>query len=233
MNPSEKLGNPLPPSSTEAILESISDGVFTVDRNWRITSFNRAAETITGIARQEAVGRRCSDVFRSSMCETECALYHTLQTGEPVFERQVQPAGGRARLLPQRVIPALRKVNQARVVAEIHRLQLGMVLDTQIAQDEAVAKVQKAVGRQLMMTSDLKRPALVSSSGVFYGTIVRDVRWSGKPFPGAKIDGHMVTVPNVGRIFFGELLMSSLELGSPLGGYVGGGDVGSNGSWYP
>ena len=37
---------------TEAILESISDGVFTVDANWRITSFNRAAETITGISRK-------------------------------------------------------------------------------------------------------------------------------------------------------------------------------------
>ena len=31
---------------TEAILESISDGVFTVDLDWRITSFNRAAEEI-------------------------------------------------------------------------------------------------------------------------------------------------------------------------------------------
>ncbi|HQM53401.1 MAG TPA: PAS domain-containing protein, partial [bacterium] len=29
---------------TGAILESISDGVFTVDDTWRITSFNRAAE---------------------------------------------------------------------------------------------------------------------------------------------------------------------------------------------
>ena len=39
---------------TEAILESISDGVFTVDRQWRVTSFNRAAEQITGVERREA-----------------------------------------------------------------------------------------------------------------------------------------------------------------------------------
>ena len=45
------------PASTEAILESISDGVFTVDAEWRVTSFNRAAEEITGISRSEAVGR--------------------------------------------------------------------------------------------------------------------------------------------------------------------------------
>ena len=47
-------------ASTEAILESISDGVFTVDSDWLVTSFNRAAEEITGILRHEAVGRPCS-----------------------------------------------------------------------------------------------------------------------------------------------------------------------------
>lgn len=69
---------------TEAILESISDGVFTVDEDWRVTSFNRAAEQITGVSREEAIGRRCSDVFRSSMCGATCALQQTLDTGKPI-----------------------------------------------------------------------------------------------------------------------------------------------------
>lgn len=72
---------------TDAILESISDGVFTVDLDWRITSFNRAAEEITGIARQDAIGRYCSDVFRSNMCETDCALRKTLKSGKPIIGR--------------------------------------------------------------------------------------------------------------------------------------------------
>jgi len=70
---------------TRAILESISDGVFTVDLDWRITSFNRAAERITGIPREEAIGRLCSEVLRSSMCESDCALRSTLETGRPVI----------------------------------------------------------------------------------------------------------------------------------------------------
>ncbi len=70
-----------------AILESISDGVFTVDSNWQITYFNRAAEAITGVSRQEALGQRCSEVFRASMCETDCALRQTLLSGEPVIDR--------------------------------------------------------------------------------------------------------------------------------------------------
>ena len=76
-------GNPV--AQTEAILESISDGVFTVDGDWCITSFNRAAEEITGIPREEAIGRRCSDVFRSSMCGENCPLKKTIRTGKPII----------------------------------------------------------------------------------------------------------------------------------------------------
>jgi PAS domain S-box-containing protein len=72
------------PAPTEAILESISDGVFTVDLDWRVTSFNRAAEQITGVAKADAVGRPCADVFRSSMCGEDCALRQTLRSGRPI-----------------------------------------------------------------------------------------------------------------------------------------------------
>jgi len=83
-----KRNDPIKPSTaTEAILESISDGVFTVDLEWRITSFNRAAETITGVSRKEAIGRSCCEVFRSSMCETDCALRRTLKSGRPIIGR--------------------------------------------------------------------------------------------------------------------------------------------------
>lgn len=83
-------------AQTDTILESISDGVFTVDLNWRVTSFNRAAEEITGIPRGEALGRFCSEVFKSSMCEAECALQQTLKNGKPVINKSgyIIDAGG-------------------------------------------------------------------------------------------------------------------------------------------
>ena len=52
----------------QIILDSIADGVFTVDLEWRITSFNEAAEKITGIPREEAIGRLCHDVLRANLC---------------------------------------------------------------------------------------------------------------------------------------------------------------------
>jgi len=73
----------------DVILESIADGVFTVDLDWRITSFNRAAESITGVPRESAIGQRCYDVFRASICENECALKETLQTGRPTLNKAI------------------------------------------------------------------------------------------------------------------------------------------------
>ncbi len=71
------------------ICDSISDGVFTVDEEWRITTFNRAAAEITGIPADEAIGQRCCDIFRSNICETECALRKTLATGRPVIGKMI------------------------------------------------------------------------------------------------------------------------------------------------
>jgi PAS domain S-box-containing protein len=64
-------------------LESISDGVFTIDSSKRITSFNRAAEEITGFKGEETIGQYCFDIFRADICEKKCALDETLSSGKP------------------------------------------------------------------------------------------------------------------------------------------------------
>jgi len=68
----------------QIILDSIADAVFTVDLDWRITSFNRAAENITGIRKSDAMGRRCSEVLRANVCETNCILRETFDTQKAV-----------------------------------------------------------------------------------------------------------------------------------------------------
>jgi PAS domain S-box-containing protein len=124
-----------PTVATEAILESISDGVFTVDREWRVTSFNRAAELITGVARGDAIGRRCSDVFRASMCETACALRHTMETGATVVNRATFIINAEGKRIPISVSTALLRDEHGEVVggAETFRdLSLIEELRTQI-----------------------------------------------------------------------------------------------------
>jgi len=71
------------------ILDNITDGVYALDLSWRITYFNRAAEKITGIPINEAIGRPCFEVFRSSVCESNCVLRETMDTGSPILNRPI------------------------------------------------------------------------------------------------------------------------------------------------
>ena len=87
-------------SENEIILESISDGVFTVDHNWRIMTFNRAAEEITGTKREEAVGRYCWEVFRSNMCEGDCALKRTMKEGKSFVSSSAYIINNRQKRIP-------------------------------------------------------------------------------------------------------------------------------------
>jgi PAS domain S-box-containing protein len=101
------------------ILDSVADGVFTVDGEFRVTSFNRAAEEITGVPREEALGRPCCEVFRASICEARCALKETMQTGRPVVNRPVyilRPDGER---VPISVSTALLKDRQGNVLGGV------------------------------------------------------------------------------------------------------------------
>jgi len=100
---------------TEAILESISDGVLSVDTNWRIASFNRAAEEITGISRKNAIGRLCADIFRSSMCGKNCPLRETLKTGKSVVGKSGYIIDANKNRVPVSVSTALIRDNKGRI----------------------------------------------------------------------------------------------------------------------
>ncbi len=73
---------------SQAILDSLSEGVFTVDTDWRITSFNRSAEEITGVLRAEALGQLCSDVLHSTLCERHCPIRQALAHQKSVVDRR-------------------------------------------------------------------------------------------------------------------------------------------------
>jgi hypothetical protein len=81
---------------------------------------------------------------------------------------------------------------------------------------------------------------LLHACGTIHATIVRSIRWAGAPYPGATIDHNSITVPDFGKIFFGELIITDLsrrltlmrlELGSPDGGTVAATDVETTGIW--
>ncbi len=89
------------------ILDSIADGVFTVDKHWRITSFNSAAEKVTGVSRNDALGQLCKDVLKADICEKNCCLRATMKTGEQIINKKVYIINAEGRKLPISISTAL------------------------------------------------------------------------------------------------------------------------------
>jgi len=84
----------------QTILSCIADGVFTIDRDWRITSFNKAAERITGIPAAQAIGKKCSEVFHADICERGCAIRQTLDTRRDLIDVRAKILNSRGQSVP-------------------------------------------------------------------------------------------------------------------------------------
>jgi diguanylate cyclase (GGDEF)-like protein/PAS domain S-box-containing protein len=71
------------------ILDAMADGVYFVDRERRVTYWNRAAERLSGYSAGEVLGRRCADnilrhvdVLGAPLCVRGCPLAATMDDGE-------------------------------------------------------------------------------------------------------------------------------------------------------
>ncbi len=106
-------------SCQDVILDSINEGVFTVDSDWRITSFNRAAQKITGIKRKDAIGHHCSEVFRASICENNCAIKRVLATGRPTVKSNVHIINATGDRIPIKISAAVLRDSDGRVIGGV------------------------------------------------------------------------------------------------------------------
>lgn len=136
----------------DVILDSINEGVFTVDLNWCITSFNRAAERITGITREEAIGKPCSAVFHADICQTACALKQTFDTRCPVVNGTAYIEKQWGERIPIRISAAILKDDNGSVMGGVESFQdLSRVEELQ-KKLESRYTFEDIVGRSATMT---------------------------------------------------------------------------------
>jgi PAS domain S-box-containing protein len=76
------------PEEIRQILDQLPDGLVTMDKKGRVTYFNEAAERITGIPMDMALGMHCRELFQSTTCETEGALHRNGQGGKNLYDRE-------------------------------------------------------------------------------------------------------------------------------------------------
>ena len=71
------------------VLDVVDHGIFTVDRAGNITSFNRAAERITGHDEEDVLGRQCAEIFRTELCRSGCPLKQSIHSRDPIQDHEV------------------------------------------------------------------------------------------------------------------------------------------------
>ena len=103
----------------DVILDSIADGVFTVDGDWNITSFNRAAEQITGIPHEQAIGQKCFDVFHANICQAACALRETMQSGRQRVDRRINILDSRGERIPVSISTSVLRNENGEVIGGV------------------------------------------------------------------------------------------------------------------
>lgn len=221
--PSPSIPADAAPEQFETVLNSISDGVFAVDGEWRITCFNSAAERTTGVRREEALGRCCRDVLRSDICDRACALRYTMETGRAVVNLPIHIRGEHGRRVPVTISTALLKDGDGRVIGGVETFRdLDLVRDL-LREIDAT----NGAGRILTADPNLQQvldvaPTIAASdstvliegeSGTGKGLLAREIhRLSGR------CDGPMVTI-NCGAI--PEHLLESELFGYKAGAFTG------------
>ena len=79
----------MPRLTYHRLVEELPEGLFTIDANWKITNFNRAAAAITGYTRQETLGRQCWEIFRSAECRKKCPMRVAMERAQPQTEIEI------------------------------------------------------------------------------------------------------------------------------------------------
>ncbi|MCK5044925.1 sigma 54-interacting transcriptional regulator, partial [Candidatus Parcubacteria bacterium] len=134
----------------QIILDSIADGVFTVNLDLRITSFNKGSEEITGIPREEAIGRPCFEILKASICETQCLIQKTIKRKKPITNRPVYILRADKKRILISVTTALLKDSQGKIIGGVETFKdltavnnLRKALRKQHSFDDIISKSEK------------------------------------------------------------------------------------------
>ena len=150
------------------IIDSMADGVFTMDANGRISSWNRSMERISGYNAQEAIGQTC-ELFRFSRCfgkecpagiqkcgimthgssgAKECHLQHKKGHDVPVIKNASVVRDENENILGVvETVTDLTQLNKVRSKAEEAVLKLGEIhrMDNLIGKSQAMRNVFTAI----------------------------------------------------------------------------------------
>ena len=118
-----------------------------MDEEQNITSFNKAAEKITGVSRDQAIGQKCFDVFRADICQSDCALKKTMTTGDPLIDQRINILDSSGTVTPISISTAMLKDEEGKIIGGVETFrdlstveQLRKEINSKFTVDDIVSK---------------------------------------------------------------------------------------------
>jgi PAS domain S-box-containing protein len=133
------------------ILDSIADGVFTIDKKYRITSINKAGAEIIGIDKKDAKGKLCYEIFHANICENACALKGTMRTGRNIINKTIYVVNSAGERVPVSISTALLKNNSDEVIGGVETFRDISAIETLRKEIEAKYSFEDIVSKNKNM----------------------------------------------------------------------------------
>jgi PAS domain S-box-containing protein len=107
------------------IIDSIADGIFIIDCEQTITYFNHAAEKITGVKKEQAVGKKCYEVLGggSANCKKQCFLKESMLTGEEQLSRKTDIVRSDGQRIPVSISASVVRNERGEVVGGVETMR--------------------------------------------------------------------------------------------------------------
>jgi PAS domain S-box-containing protein len=118
-----KEGNKASSELLENIFASIEGGIVTIDKEKRITSFNRSAEQITGYTLGEVLGKECSVILSNDLCKDKCPLTESLENGKTCFNYEINITGKAGNKIPINITTSPLRAKDGTIIGVIENFR--------------------------------------------------------------------------------------------------------------
>lgn len=105
--------------NTDDIIDAIADGLFIVDHDFNVVEINSAALAILDLTREDALGKKCFEIFHASVCETSCVIRQVFENDEPVVNCYIHVVDRNHNEIPVSVSASALRDTDGRVVGGV------------------------------------------------------------------------------------------------------------------
>ncbi|MDP2038793.1 MAG: sigma 54-interacting transcriptional regulator, partial [Ignavibacteria bacterium] len=85
------------------ILDSLAEGIYVIDKEFKIVFVNKSATQITGIKREDVLGKVCRTFCKSERCQIGCPITEVIRTGKNIIDLESSLQNNEGSIIPIKI----------------------------------------------------------------------------------------------------------------------------------